>query len=166
MKYVGPQDVEKINKIAHHMRDKYYCSWRDIAQKTEWSITTVRKYYDKNWFPGKYYQEPIEIENINKELDYTGIYLMGQQIYEEGAIIHLIKVGKAINIRNRLSAYRTHNPFAKLIDTKKYDIKDLDKIEKTYHNLLGIKNKRYGNTEWFVCSEEEYNKWLKQKLYL
>lgn len=159
MRYTTPKDIEHINEVARELGSRIDFSWKTLAAKTKWSETTVRKYYDKDWFPGKYYKKPIKVEHSNKDLEYAGLYMLAQQIVENGKIINLIKVGKSTNLRKRLDSYHGMNPFAKCIATKKVFKEDLDKCEKDFHLILGVKNTRYGNTEWFICSDEEYAKW-------
>lgn len=162
-----PSEIEKINKLGHEMNKTIFFSWQKLANKTGWSVTTVRKYYDKDWYPGKYYQEPIKIRtNYNELNNQAGIYLLAQQIIENNEILNLIKIGQSKNLKKRLNSYKGMNPFVKCIDTLSCDIDDLDQIEQAGHLLLGTKNKRYGNTEWFICTEEQYNYWLKHKLDL
>lgn len=159
MRYTTPKDIELINEIARELEEKSAFSWQKLASKSKWSISTVRKYYDKDWYPGKYFTKPKKIETISKELEYAGLYMLSQQIVDNGQIINLIKVGQSSNIQKRLMSYQGMNPFAKCIATKKLYEEDLDKWEKHYHLLLGINNIRYGNTEWFICTDDEYNKW-------
>ena len=163
MRCVTPKDQEKINRVAREMEKlRPLYSWGDLAKKVGWSATTVRRYYDDYWYPGKYYQEPIKLEPIRKELEYPGLYMLAQRIVEDDKIINLLKIGQSTNIKKRLASYRGSNPFAKLIDTRETYKEDLDEFEKQYHLLLGQKNQRYGNTEWFICSDEEFERWTKK----
>lgn len=160
MRFVTLKDQEEINRIAREMdRKKPYYSWSDLARKTGWSTSTVRRYYDENWEPGKYYQEPIKTKSIKEELAYPGLYMLGQRVLKDNKIINLIKVGQSTNIKKRLASYKGTNPYAELIDTREAYKEDLKELEKEYHFLLGIKNQRYNNTEWFVCTNEEYEYW-------
>lgn len=160
-----PQEIEKINKIGHELYNysPYFFSWEKLARKTGWSATTVRKYYDKEWYPGKYFKDKIKAESISKDLG-CGIYMLAQRIVENDEILNLIKVGKSKNLTSRLKDYVGMNPFAKCVDTFQCDPEDVDDLEKTYHMLLGRNNHRYGNTEWFVCDESQYKFWLDHKL--
>lgn len=162
MRIVSYKDKEYINKIARKLEKQCrYFSWKDLADKTGWSTTTVKRHFDKDWYPGKYYQEPMEVKPLSKELEYPGIYMLAQRIIEDdGRVLNLIKVGQSINIKKRLNSYRTSNPFAKCIDTKEIFEEDLKEYEKEYHYLLGRDNTRYGNTEWFICDDEQYNYWI------
>lgn len=165
MNYVTPKDIEKINELIVEMNRDWLHTWQWVADKSGWSISTVKKYYDKDWYPGKYYQKPIQTEKINYSHQ-SGIYLLAQQIFENGQVINLIKVGQSTNLDKRLKSYVGMNPFAKCIATKNYRSEDLNQVEELYHNFLGIKNRRYGNTEWFICDDEQYNWWLENKLSL
>ena len=162
MRYTTPKDVEQINEVARELEENSAFSWKKLAAKTNWSETTVRKYYDKDWFPGKYFKKPLKAEAVSNELNYSGLYMLSQQIVDNGKILNLIKVGQSTNIQKRLTSYQGMNPFAKCIATKRLYEEDLNKWEKCYHLLLGTKNVRYGNTEWFICSDEEYQRWLQK----
>lgn len=168
MRCVLPQDKEKINQVAHELKEMYGYgfSFSQVARKTGWSETTVRKYFDKDWYPGKYFQMPIKTEKIPKTLEHPGLYMLSQQIVEDGHIINLIKVGQSTNLKKRLHSYQGMNPFAKCVDTMELLAEDLDEYEKAYHTMLGTKNKRYGQTEWFVCDDEQYNYWINKKFSL
>ena len=163
MNYVTPKDQEEINEVIATSGHAWTFSWANIARRTGWSVSTVRKYYDPNWYPGKYYQKPISITNIHHNTK-PGIYLLAQQIVEDNQIINLIKIGKSKNIYERLNTYKGMNPFAKCIDILNCHEDELTELENLCHKYLGIKNRRYGGTEWFVCDDEEYQWWLKNKL--
>ena len=163
MKYVDFKEKERINRFIHENIDSYGFSWQWAADRLGWSVTTIRKHYDKDWYPEKYYKSAIKTTPIEKELEYSGLYLLAQQVVVDGKIINLIKVGQSKNLRKRLMSYQGMNPFAKCIDTIACVPDKLDAAEASYHKRLGVKNQRYGNTEWFICSDEEYNKWLQYK---
>ena len=160
-----PQEIERINKIGHELynHSPYFFTWSKLANKTGWSTTTVRKYYDKEWYPGKYFKEKMKIEPVSNCLG-CGIYMLAQQVVENHKILNLIKVGKSKNLSSRLKDYVGMNPFAKCIDVFQCDVEDLDKLEKTYHMILGKDNRRYGNTEWFICDDKQFQYWLDNKL--
>lgn len=164
MKYVKPQDKEKINEIARELEKAGRFTWDRLAQKSGWSTTTVRKYYDKDWYPGKFFQKPMKIKPMPSDLEHPGIYLLAYQSVVDGKIINLVKVGQSKNLKKRLASYQGMNPFVKCIDTKFVLEEDLDSEEAFYHTVLGMKNVRYGNTEWFICSDEEYAYWSNRKL--
>ena len=164
MRYVSAQDKEKINEIAYNMKDTYLFTWANLARKTGWSPTTVRNHYDKDWYPGKYYKKPVQTIQYSNDLEYPGIYLLGERIIEDDKIINLLKIGKGQNLKKRLDNYKGSNPFAKCIDTLRCDIDDLDEIERLGHEILKTKNHRYGKTEWFICSDEQYQWWMEHKL--
>ena len=168
VKYVTPKEIEKINETVYEMKrlKGWTFSWSQAGSKLKRAPSTVQKYYDENWYPGKYYQKPVKVEKIPKTLDYAGIYLLAQQVVDNGKIINLVKVGKSLNLRNRLASYQGMNPMAKCIDTLELYPDDVDNVEKAYHMLLGHKNVRYGNTEWFICSDDEYQKWTHHKLHI
>ena len=50
-------DKEKINEVARELEKAGRFTWDRLAQKSGWSTTTVRKYYDKDWYPGKFFQK-------------------------------------------------------------------------------------------------------------
>lgn len=163
MRLVNNKDKEHINKIARKLKKQCpYFSWKDLAVKTGWSTTTVRRHYDENWYPGKYFQEPIESRKISKDLEFSGLYMLAQRIIEDDKILNLIKVGKSNNIKQRLQSYKGTNPFAKCIDTREVFPEDLSEYEKEYHYLLGKDNIRYGNTEWFICNDEQFKYWTEK----
>jgi hypothetical protein len=164
MKYVRPKDKEKINEVARELDGLGKLTWDRLAQKTGWSATTVRKYYDKDWYPGKYFQKPMKKTAIPEGLEHPGVYLLAYQSVVDGKIVNLVKVGQSKNLKKRLSSYQGMNPFVKCIDTKFIPEEDLDAEEKFYHMVLGMKNVQYGGTEWFICSDEEYNYWINRKL--
>lgn len=163
MKYVDPKEKERINKFIHENIKSFGFSWQWAADRLGWSVTTVRKYYDKEWYPEKYFKNPIKTTPVAKELEYSGLYLLAQQVVVDGKILNLIKIGQSTNLRKRLMSYQGMNPFAKCIDTLVCSPEKLNESETAYHKMLGAKNQRYGNTEWFICSDEEYNKWLQYK---
>lgn len=162
MNYVTPKDKEEINETIYNLKNTWSFSWANIAKRTGWSVTTVRNHYDENWFPGKYYKKPIPATAIfaNRQ---PGVYLLAQQVVEDGKIINLIKVGKSTDLYKRLTSYKGMNPFAKCVDTLNCSEEELDKLEKDFHLLLGTKNQRYANTEWFICDDKQYNYWLENK---
>ena len=165
MRYVTPKDIEKINSLINEMQGTWSFSFNKVAKRTGWSETTVRKYYDKDWYPGKYFQTPIKTTQYSTELDHAGLYLLVERIVNENnVIINLVKVGQATNLKQRLDSYKGSNPFAKCIDTLQCHKDDLNELEHAYHQLLGMKNTRYGKTEWFICNDEQYNWWLENKL--
>ena len=166
MKYVTQKDKEKINEIAHKKLQNIFYTWEDIAKSTGWSVSTVKKYYDKDWTPGKYFKGHIDLEKIPKNLAQPGLYMLAQQIIINGETINLIKVGKSLNLKRRLMEYNGMNPFVQVIDTRCYDKDEIGFWETKYHMTLNINNKRYGNTEWFVCDDEQYNYWINKKLTL
>ena len=90
--------------------------------------------------------------------------MLAEQIVENNKIINLLKTGQATNLKKRLNSYKGSNPFARCIDTLKCDKNDLNEIERLSHEILGMKNHRYGKTEWFICSDEQYEWWMKHKL--
>lgn len=72
-----------------------------------------------------------------------------------------LKIGTTTNLKNRLSAYKTHNPDIELLDVCDGDLKE----ESELHSLL--KNYQYKQRkEWFVECEEVYNIWNKFKVEL
>ena len=165
MRYVTPKDIEKINEVAHEMEGTWAFSFNKVANKTGWSVTTVRKYYDKDWYPGKYYQKPVKSKKYTNNLNYSGLYLLIQRIIDNyDNIINLVKVGQAHDLKQRLDSYKGSNPFATCIDVLPCHKDDLNELEKAYHMLLGTKNKRYGKTEWFICDDEQFEWWKEHKL--
>lgn len=158
-------ELETINYAIYMRKKDYTMTWNDVADLTGRSITTVKKYYDKNWFPGKYAQkEPVKDTRDFNKLEYPGVYMLTQQVIEDNKVLNLIKVGKSTNIRKRLDSYKTSNPTAKVIDTQKCHIGDIDKLEKVYHTFLSHRGKKYKNTEWFVVNDEYYEYFLSHKL--
>jgi hypothetical protein len=164
MRCVTPKDQELINEIGHELKKRGQLTWSKLASKTGWSATTVSKYFDKNWSPGKYFQKPLKIQPIDIELAHSGLYLIAFQSIVDGKIVNLVKVGQSKNLKNRLASYQGMNPFVKCVDTKYVPQDELDAEEHFYHMLLGTKNTRYGNTEWFICDDEQYNYWTHRKL--
>ena len=160
------QEIENINEAVREMQRLmgWGFSWNRAASKLKRAPATIQKYFDEDWYPGKYYQKPKKVAKIPKELEHAGIYLLAQQVVVDGKIINLVKVGKSTNLCSRLASYQGMNPLAKCIDTLELYPEDLDRNEQSYHSLLGIKNKRYGNTEWFICDDAEYNYWTHYKL--
>ena len=162
MNYVTPKDREEINEIVHDLKKSITFSWAIAARRTGWSATTVRKYYDENWYPGKYFQKPVPAAKIKYNCK-PGLYLLAQQIVEDNQIIKLIKIGKSKCLYQRLNSYKGMNPFAKCIDIYNCSPEELDDLEKSYHIRLSAKNRRYANTEWFICTDEEFDYWSNYK---
>ena len=166
VKYVNLKEKEHINEVVHEMK-KYMgwmFSWTKAGLKLKRAPETVKRHYDKDWCPGKYFTKPTVSKKYSNDLEYAGLYLLAQQVINNGQIINLVKVGKSTNIKKRLLSYQGTNPFVKCISTLRVYEDDLDRMEKQYHALLGAKNSRYGNTEWFICSDEEYEKSINHTL--
>ena len=72
-----------------------------------------------------------------------------------------LKIGTTVNLKSRLSTYKTHNPDIELLDACEGNFKEEIEI----HSLL--KNYQYKKRkEWFVECEEVYLIWEKFKLEL
>ncbi len=123
----------------------------------KWILTGKKKYYEilKDWFKkhlksrAKEIKEKQTAEFLNEQIFQTNketsgyIYLLKSR--------NLYKIGKAKQLRNRMKAYRTENPFGiKVILQKK--VKDSGSIERQLHNL--VSNKRIRG-EWFRLAKRD-----------
>ena len=155
------KEIERLNRIIRKIEE---CNGEKslayIARSSGYPVETIKKYYDEKWYSNKYYQET----DIDPEMVYgAGLYLLAQQIISDGKIINLLKIGQSKTLNQRLSSYKTTNPFARCIDILECKPEELTKLEHGYHVLLEQENERFRNTEWFVCDDEHYNYWLNHK---
>lgn len=93
-----------------------------------------------------------------------GVYLLCQiacRCNEPQKRFMLVKIGKSVNLHQRISSYFGTNPFAKCIDIQECSKTEVDNLEIKYHQLMDKQYDRQGNTEWFVVPEEDYLNILK-----
>lgn len=158
MRYVTPKDIERINEIVYQFKSQNQLFfWTDIGKMTGWSANTARKYYDKDWYPQKYYKTETISLSQNKYSCEPGLYMLKniQIINEETK--YLIKVGKSINLNKRITSYVGANPFAICVSTILCPREDLSTKEKEYHMVLQTMGHRCGNTEWFSLPKDKFD---------
>lgn len=94
----------------------------------------------------------------------SGLYLLAQVICitsRPNEKYFIIKVGKSQNLAKRIQSYRGMNPFATCIDTLEIVSNRVDETEIKYHMMLSKRYERQLNTEWYIVSEEEFEKIVK-----
>lgn len=97
--------------------------------------------------------------------DNSGVYLLAQIVSvptRPEDKYYIIKVGKSVNLNQRINSYKGMNPFAICIDIQQTSSREVNATEIKYHQLLNKKYYRQGNTEWFIVPEEDYEKILKK----
>lgn len=110
----------------------------------------------------EYMKGHITFHSLDRVPDATGVYMIGQTYFveERNEIWMLIKVGKAINLKERLKRYNTHNPTYNIIDLQLCSENKLDEIESYYHQAILFKGgvNMGDNQEWFIVSKDFYDK--------
>ncbi len=153
---VNDKDIENINYVYYKMkqhRPECMIRFSELAEATGWSVTTVKKYLNKNWVPNS-----KDKEYCDTNLEHPGLYLLGDTKVIENIIKYYLKTGQAKNIANRLKQYKTTNPTVKLLDTCFIPEERLDKKEKEYQEDMKWFGTKVGKTEWFEVSKEVYEK--------
>ena len=150
------REIEKINRSRRNFKDE---TPAQFARHMGYPYSTIKEVLDENWYPGKYYTET--------EVDYdkylgSGLYFLIQQVIYDNEVLNLIKVGKSKDLQQRIKSYKGMNPFARCIDIFQCEPDRITALEQEYHKLLGEKNKRFENTEWFICNDEQYQYWINQ----
>jgi hypothetical protein len=70
----------------------------------------------------------------------------------------LIKVGKAKDVAKRMSAYKTHNPLARLLETAECRDEKDDMYEHFCHNYFELKGYiQIADTEWYLVPKKTKN---------
>lgn len=153
-RYVTNIDIEEINRTYYELQQLNphgFVSLQEVANKTGWSKSTVKKYLSNNYKPPKAIKEKIQKRKENNE--FAGLYLMIMEAKD-----YFIKVGQSKNIAQRLKQYKTENPLAKCIDTLPCRENELNQKESFFHKQLNILGEQVEHTEWYKISKKDLDK--------